>query len=480
MKLSRKQERWACFIVVFCLLARTFWLAPRLTLISDTNNSLELLSHQPPSKSKQIKNGGVVNPIPRYSAIEEISLSPECLKQIKMVEFQDFCRRRTHSKYRCQKLKLNKKITGTSKKNSTATEAPPCKTIWISGMSMGFETKHDLAGGGDGFAIQYATALRSYQDNAKDVLQAVLVLMTPRPMNSSSDAGNSLADRFTQWLESQGVIVIRIHELSFQDLVFRAYPDYAKNGGIAYYLRFDIPKLLLESHTYILDRKDICGSVQSKSNVVFYTDSDILFLQPTSYEDIQALRGQLTTERFLMYGQDFLIGRKKPSNTGVMFIHLEGFTNKWPLLLDFGSRMANEGNFPEHDQLWINHYFASPKRWKAQNLLLPPAWNWKVYWELEQKTVDGWDESSIRLLNEDKEPQVPIQLVHFHGPKPKNGANEIASCDRRAVQNVLTGGSNNRPFHPDYEKFVSHGMCCDGGKTAAWILKLYERWVSGS
>merc|ERR1739841_18994 len=71
------------------------------------------------------------------------------------------------------------------------------------------------------------------------------------------------------------------------------------------------------------------------------------------------------------------------------------------------------------------------------------AWNWKVYWELEQKTVDGWDESSIRLFNEDKEPQVPIQLVHFHGPKPKNGANEIASCDMRAVQNVLQGGTNN-------------------------------------
>merc|ERR1739841_133465 len=103
------------------------------------------------------------------------------------------------------------------------------------------------------------------------------------------------------------------------------------------------------------------------------------------------------------------------------------------------------------------------------------AWNWKVYWELEQKTVDGWDESSIRLFNEDKEPQVPIQLVHFHGPKPKNGANEIASCDMRAVQNVLQGGTNNRPFHPDYEQFVSHGMCCDGGKTAAWVLKLYER-----
>jgi hypothetical protein len=360
-------------------------------------------------------------------------------------------------------------------------------------MSLGFEGKHDVANGGDGYALQYVAALRSYRANARDVLQPVLILLTPSLSSASSaskrGAIESLASRFTRWLEDQGVIVIRIDELSFQDLVFRAFPDYADNGAIAYYLRFDIWRILLQSHRHLLEQPGICGDLKSRNNVVLYTDTDILFVQPVGYQQIKELKDQLTKDKFLMYGQDFLIDRRKPSNTGVMFLHLEGFAKNWPRLLDWGKKRVENGDFPIHDQEWLNRFYAHLKKWSAHNLLLPPSWNWKVYWELEESEPPK--NATMRLPSGEKEgdettittsPQIPIQLVHFHGPKPKNGVEEIASCDTRAVLDVLGGkhNANTRAFHPDYEPFVSHGMCCDSGKTAAWILKLYNNWLPSS
>ena len=438
------------------------------------------------------------------------SPSPQCSEKKDTNEFQAFCQTHSHSQNQCQRKRLrlsipNERPTGTTEitnANTTATEPlqsleSRCKTIWITGMSIGFDGKHHVADGGDGYMLQYAAAIRSYTANAKEILQPVLVLITPPPPsnNTKGDDNNDIVSQFTRWVEAQGVIVIRIHKLSFQDLVFQVYPEYATNGAIAYYLRFDIPKLLLKStqHKHLLDKPDICGSLQSKDNVIFYTDSDVLFVQPISYDQFQGLKNQLTAEKFLMYGQDFLIRRSKPSNTGVLFMHLEGFVKEWPRMLKWGKKRAQKGDFPVHDQLWLNYYFAAPQKWKVRNLLLPPIWNWKVYWE-----VTAIDDGGTRIeidSNSNSGEIPPIQIVHFHGPKPKDGVEEIAFCDTGAVLDVLastrasvnksnssdnnrdnTGATSSGLFHPDYEMFVSHGMCCDSGKTAAWILKLYEQW----
>jgi hypothetical protein len=478
-----------------------------------------------------------------------VSPSSECAKRKNTIEFEKFCHEQTYSKYQCQKMEITtgtttnnipltdgrrrrrrrrrrrSSSTSTSATNTTTTttttsSSSHCKTIWITGMSLGFEGKHNIADRGDGYALQDAAAIRSYQIHAKDVLQPVLIMLTPKPtptptpsnisstsiinnnnenrtattQNNSSNK-DSLATRFTRWLEKQGVIVINIHTLSFQKLVFRAYPEYAKNGAIAYYLRFDIPKILLESSS-LLDQPGICGSSTittpgssnsanntSDSNVVLYTDSDILFVQPIDHDEIQSLKGELTKDKFLMYGQDFLIDREKPCNTGVMFMHLEGFRNEWPNILRWGKKRLKKGKkkigkidlFPKHDQLWLNEYYTQPTKWKAQNLLLPPVWNWKVYWEMHSNYSDSNNNNDII-----RQQQLPIKLVHFHGPKPQDGIEEIARCDTEAVYDVLnataTASSSSHRFHPDYEMLISHGMCCDLGKTAAWVSQLYDRW----
>ena len=129
--------------------------------------------------------------------LNEFSASTECLKQKHTPEFQNFCQKRSHSRNECQKLELKLPKKHSTAANSTVAESsPPCKTIWITGMSMGFAGKHHVADGGDGYVLQYAAALRSYQAHAKEILQPVLVLMTPRPSSSSTE--NTLASRFTR------------------------------------------------------------------------------------------------------------------------------------------------------------------------------------------------------------------------------------------------------------------------------------------
>lgn len=48
----------------------------------------------------------------------------------------------------------------------------------------------------------------------------------------------------------------------------------------------------------------------------------------------------------------------------------------------------------------VEPLLCGPRKWKAKNLLLPPSWNWKVYWELEHKI--GHSESDTIRLFDDK------------------------------------------------------------------------------
>ena len=44
------------------------------------------------------------------------------------------------------------------------------------------------------------------------------------------------------------MIVLHVHQLSFENVVYTNYPHYATNGQIAYYLRFDIPYIFRAPH----------------------------------------------------------------------------------------------------------------------------------------------------------------------------------------------------------------------------------------
>jgi len=168
---------------------------------------------------------------------------------------------------------------------------------------------------------------------------------------------------------------------------------------------------------------------------------------------------QLTSKKYLM-----------STNAGVMLVNVQKFLHEWPNILRWGHTQSNcifkphlrkqapscrdSDAFPPHDQGWLNQYYMYQKGEKstADYLVLPPTWNWKVYWDLGRNS-----DQVHQVLSE-------IRIVHFHGPKPDDGLKEIATCDTHAaVDSTLVGE-------------LAEGICCDQGKMAALILRLNEKW----
>jgi len=302
-------------------------------------------------------------------------------------------------------------------------------------MSEGFDQSkvdNGVAGFGDGFQTVYVAALHSALahgliaggaaavDDDGALFQPLLFVITPPSVTK-------LSSYFMYLNETLGVKIIHIHELSFQDLVYRSYPTYRTNGMIGYFTRLDIPKII-RRHELFNDPL-ICGTgyrttselgendddTKIKDRIVLYTDNDVLFVNPLTRAQLDVLKRPLIADRekILMYGQDYLIDRAKPSNTGVMLIDVMGLEREMPSLLEFAERLGEQGKFPEHDQVLINHYYADPRKWKRENLLLPVQYNWKVYWHIIDPVMLAKD----------------IVIIHFHGPKPGVGVEEIATCD---------------------------------------------------
>jgi hypothetical protein len=377
------------------------------------------LSYQAPSKSAVV--------LPR-----ELSPSSQCLAQSNSTLFQTYCKEQAT----CQ-IADQKSQSLFSLNTANISHADDCKMLWINGISLGFPKSDDtkVADGGDGFRKEYAAALHSALQNANDSLQPMLIIMTPANMDQNA---THIVSEYSQWAQSKGVIVVQVQQLSFQNLVYKHFPQYESDGRIAYYLRFDIPKILRQHG--LLDKPGICRQH------IFYTDSDVLFMKTIGKEHMTKLV-QLLGDKPLMYGQDFLINRPKPSNTGVILMNVHGFEQEWPDILAWGERIKR--GFPAHDQLWLNRFYAAPQKWKARNELLPPTWNWKVYWVAEP----------IDILEQ-------VYLVHFHGPKPQNGVEEIRHCDINGTKEL----------HEAYQPLVRHAMCCDLGRTANAVLEMYQTW----
>jgi hypothetical protein len=419
----------------------------------------------------------------------KLVLSPECLRLHNTSQFESVCQEHFLSKSSCQKLSDAKvrPILRTLEPRKIQNIATTCKTLWITGMSLGFESKKNTRWNIRGLGYQYAAALRSAQDHAGNVLQPMLIIMTP-PNNRMKSNIRTDIQAFTAWVEAQGVIVVTVNQLSFQDMIFQAYPEYEFNGVIAIYLRFDIPKILRDP--IIQQRLDTFNRSTNDDNdketttictpdIVFYTDCDVLFVNPLPYEEFHMLKQQLTHSKFLMYGQDFLMHRPKPCNTGIAFMHLAGFEQAWEnSIRPWGQQridqhLHQQSNnqtessatttwwwFPPHDQDWLNYYYIQPKKWKAENLLLPPTWNWKIYWQLEEENNDLSD----------------IRIVHFHGPKPNDGMEHAAGCDIESIFKPTSDSNSSSPLLDGYQIFVASSICCDHGKTSHRILQLYEKW----
>jgi hypothetical protein len=202
-----------------------------------------------------------LNKTTSFLLMTDLARSPPCEAVHRTLQFDHVCQENFLSQYKCQKLsdaplkirsQWNSALTSY---DSTKTNGSvfTCKTLWITGISMGFEAtvagtkKHQVADRGDGYRVQYATALHSAQQHASHILQPVVILLTP-PQSQMSESARQSIHNYTDWLERRGVIVSSIRRLSFQEMIYQAYPDYV-NGAIAYYLpNQDLECYILVSH----------------------------------------------------------------------------------------------------------------------------------------------------------------------------------------------------------------------------------------
>jgi hypothetical protein len=330
--------------------------------------------------------------------------------------------------------------------NNTVVDIPNCKTLWIVAMSEGDRSSCQNTGDGegDGYKTAYAAALQSARQHAGETLQPVLFIGrgdldpsiivnrdTPIPLSP-----------FGQWAEQQGVIVRQVLQLSFQQLVDKGLPHYSREKRVGFFLLFDIPQIL-QDHG-LLHNPGICD------RHVFYTDADILFVNDFTREDLHAVKHRMMlSNKILSYGRDFVIWRKRPVNTGVIVMDVQGFAKEWPKILDFASRRKV---FPDHDQTLLYEYYADRRFHLSQVDVLPLYMHWKVYWRLDPSTMHD------------------IKIVHFHGAKPGSGVEEMAQC---VTHDIL---SYNTHIPSTYRVFLQEAVCCDHGRTAATVLQLYHSW----
>lgn len=334
--------------------------------------------------------------------------------------------------------------------NTSFDEEAGCKTLWFSGIyegRKGFCRKKKTA---HLFNSDYSVALNSAMHYAKDVLQPVTVL----GRYGTSRVNKTSPTKFGRWAESKGSKLIHTRRISFQDDLMKAGIDYVIMSA---FMRLDIP-LMIKQHKLF----DIPGVCQK---YVFYTDADVIFANPLSKGDIDALKSRLANsdDAILSYGRE---SSMKPSsiNTGVMMIDVERFEKELPKILDH-ARKAKK--FPSHDQEMLNLYFfgqltggiPNKKNERSKKVdLLPIGYNWKPYWGLDKE--------------EDFE---KIKIIHTHGPKSNRGLEEMADCDFQGVQNKRKGselGWVPDPYHP----LINHGICYGHGVMGKWTIEAIKNF----
>ena len=97
--------------------------------------------------------------------------------------------------------------------------------------------------------------------------------------------------KFVHWVQSNGAIVIDVPELSFQQLIVdklgQRYGLDMNSGDMLQgpLLRLDIP--------YLIEKHDLFQLPNICPDYILYTDSDVIFVNPITHEDINDLRTTL-------------------------------------------------------------------------------------------------------------------------------------------------------------------------------------------
>lgn len=139
------------------------------------------------------------------------------------------------------------------------------------------------------------------------------------------------------------------------------------------------------------DHPEFVAGIESDPNLeseyVFYTDTDVIFL-----DDINTCI--LPKPRVLAIGAEHVHDTK--GNTGVMTINIEKLREHYEPLVRYA--VEKEWNLASFDQGVILGYFGQDDLDQ-----LPDIFNWKGYWGNAPPGAD------------------PVRIIHLHGPKPSRG-----------------------------------------------------------
>ena len=184
-------------------------------------------------------------------------------------------------------------------------------------------------------------------------------------------------DKWVKWMISKNVRLV-FHRTSFEkqirDFYDNNYPPGGTRVALGAFMRCDIPL--------------ICDQLGIKDEYVFYSDTDVLFINNNINHILHESKPPFiaaTVEHNPWDWNNF--------NSGVMVINVNGFKSLLPKIID----TIPKTKFPDvFDQTVLNMVLAN-HQWS--NLLI--EYNWKPYWDLRPE----WSKNEI-------------VLVHFHGPKP--------------------------------------------------------------
>jgi lipopolysaccharide biosynthesis glycosyltransferase len=181
---------------------------------------------------------------------------------------------------------------------------------------------------------------------------------------------DGIRDSYTDSLEKLGVTIID-HTSSLRNEIISHYKAQSK-VALGAFLRVDLPF--------------ICHSIGIKYEYILYTDTDVMF-----NDDVSALN-DLKTETFLVSNEFEKIFKRGSINSGVMWLNWKNLLLSYDEFLNYIKN--NFTNFVVFDQSAYNLFY--------YNLYeeLDYHYNYKPYWG----------------------PAEGIKIIHFHGPKPENSA----------------------------------------------------------
>jgi hypothetical protein len=368
-----------------------------------------------------------------------VPIHPDCIANSHNVS--EFCSQQLLQGCMTLQVEIPQEPSGIIPLLPVSSKYDPCQTLWFASFHEGSSACPEQSDKeGAGYAIDYSAALSSAIANAGDTLHPVLLLGRYGLANENSTELSTVG----KWAAQHGATVIVLPRLSFQDDVNLTVSNFSQQrfhqASMGPFMRLDIPRVI---HEYkLFDNPNIC------QRHVLYTDSDVLFTNKITHQDMDELKHSMEsstgTAAVVAYGREFSM-TPEITNTGVMLMDVPAFEKEWPSILSFAKQQEQ---FPGHDQLMLNNYFKSSPENSRKRSLMSIYWNWKAYWKLEPGQHDA------------------IKVLHFHGPKPGKGLEEMGSCSIDLFETI----------RPGYRRHFSHAVCCDQGKTAYWARKMLSHF----